>query len=277
MSDASIVPPLSEAAALDVIRRLTTELGSVDAHGRPRIVLVGGQAVLLWQDLLGFDVAGEAFVETTDDIDFVVRERSVMEACARALGGTLLVPEPDHQTPNLGVVEYRDLDGVARRLDFLVSPIGLDAEEVMARAVPTTFGASDVVLYVMHPEDMLRGSIAKLLRLRVDEVSVRQVRSAIVSTREFARLLLDSRDVPDRVRVVLQGNQRIYVFAKSPSARDLHLRFGVEVLDAILEDHDALPVEFRTEFLPRVQAEIRVRRARQAAHAAEGERRIGGA
>ncbi len=274
MIDSSDVPPISEAAALDVITKLAAEFERLDENERPRLVLVGGQAVLLWQKALAVDGDTESYLETTDDIDFVVRERETMENCARVLRGTLFVPEPDHHTPNLGVVAYKDLDGYQRRLDFLASPIGLDAEKVIARAVPAKFSSSSVTLYVLHPEDVLLGAVAKLLAIRSDEVTVRQVRSAIVSIREYARFLLDSKKVENRVRVVLQGNQRILLYAKRKPARELYLRYGIEVFDAVLEEHDELPAEFFSEFLPRAKQEIQELRARQLTHAEAAKSRL---
>ncbi len=47
MIDSSDVPPISEAAALDVITKLAAEFERLDENERPRLMLVGGQSVLL--------------------------------------------------------------------------------------------------------------------------------------------------------------------------------------------------------------------------------------
>ncbi len=47
MIDSSDGPPISEAAALDVITKLAAEFERLDENERPRLVLMGGQAALL--------------------------------------------------------------------------------------------------------------------------------------------------------------------------------------------------------------------------------------
>lgn len=135
------------------------------------VVLVGGQAVAFWARFLGVEAGGaEGQLLASKDVDFEGGGDAARTA-ARLLGGTLRLPTMDDHTPNAAVVLFQDSDGVPRRIDFLVAPIGLDASDVRRTAVALELGAGDspVSIAVMHPERVMESRICNVQILGIDD------------------------------------------------------------------------------------------------------------
>jgi hypothetical protein len=240
----------SDAALFNsVISRLGAVLGGTSTDGA-NIVLIGGQAVLLWQARLRPYLHEPVTGITTDDVDLATNNPLVMEACATALEGILEKPSFDHHTPNLGTITFTTEHGTTHRLDILSAPFGTRIDTVRHHAVPLTH-PSGVTMFVIRPDDMLEASIAKLAVLRPDDpMSVRHVRSSIATTRAFCEFLLDTD--PENLRVVHSVNRHVAEIAESLHARNTYEKHGLDALDALMIEHRLVPEATRTEWYPRV-------------------------
>jgi hypothetical protein len=234
----------------------------------PSVVLVGGQAVEFWARFLGLDKAdSSAELLASKDIDFE-GSAAAARAAADLLGGRSRIPSFDHHTPLTGVVFFDDSDGIERRIDFLVSPLGLDGRDVRDTAVDVEIGAdaSRVTLWAMHPERVMESRIANVQILGIDDVhALAQLRTSIAIAREWSRFLLADCSISghDRVRGVLRLNERIF----RKCVRDLHFRQlfadrGIDPFDAVLADDDQLPSAFRERRYAQMREQLsRIRRA----------------
>ena len=150
------------------------------------------------------------------DIDFE-GSADAARAVAELLGGRSRVPSFDHHTPLTGVVFFDDSNGIERRIDFLVAPLGLDGRDVRDTAVEVELevgaGAPQATLWVMHPERVMESRIANVQILGIDDAhAMAQLRTSIAISREWSRFLLADDSIPerDRVRGVLRLNERIF-------------------------------------------------------------------
>ena len=145
-----VPPPLS----LDEAQRIIARLEEVVRE--QRVVLIGGQAVSIWigqlYDRLTDPLIAEPIVSR--DIDFLGDAGDVQSA-GKLLGGHIQVAKWEDRTTLAGVAIFLDSDGHERRLDFLQSPYGMNAEDVRNTAVYLDLILSDsqqAPVWVMHPE-----------------------------------------------------------------------------------------------------------------------------
>jgi hypothetical protein len=241
-------PPLSEKDVEWVLRALEP------LSGDRTIVLVGGQAIAFWTRFLALrsPEIGALGPLTSKDIDFEGSARAARQA-AVLLGGTARIASLDDQTPNTGIVVFRDSEGIEREIDFINEPLGLRARDVRDTAVRVLISGGapsiDVPLWVMHPERCMESRIYNVQILHhADEFAMRQLSASVACAREWSRFLLDdrSRSPGEAVRAVLRLNERIF----RKCLRDLHFRAIyregiVDPFDAVLVDDGQLPEEFR--------------------------------
>lgn len=146
-------PPLTP----DEARAVLQQLGDLTS----KIVLVGGQALAFWANHYADRIRPTGPVNSKD-IDFCGFTDAV-EIAAERLGGTFQIPEPFSNTPNTGLVAFKDRRGQERRMDFLGDVYGLDSKEVIEWAieveVPVVGG--DIAFKVMHPFHCLKSRISK--------------------------------------------------------------------------------------------------------------------
>jgi hypothetical protein len=254
--------PLSNA---EVERILAALAPIADEHSA---VLVGGQAVAFWGRFLGvLEAMPELAPLLSKDIDFEGTSEAARRA-AQLLGGSVRIPKFDDHTPNTGMVVFVDRDGIDRKIDFLIAPLGLGRDDVLQTAVQTVIpdvpGAGDVPLWVMHPERCMESCVynAQILG-RIDDLAMRKLLASVVSAREWSRLLLgdESLCARERVRAVLRLNER--VFRKCVS--DIHFRalyhgHGIDPFDAVLAGDDRLPEQFRERRYPQMLDRLDKRR-----------------
>ena len=224
------------------------------------MVLIGGQAVLFWQRQLGTGDDPDGIVETSGDIDFAVADREVVEHCAELLGGRAQFADPFDVSPNFALILFTDEHGHRRQLDVIAAPLGLRLDDVRLTAQPIAAPGGeddeDLVLYVLHPERMLEGRVATVAVLRADAIALAQLRSAIRSCRAHLAWILDNGPEDERVRIVLRQHKRLFQLARSLNGREVWAEHGIDVLDAVLTDHPALPAAFLQQDLPRQRAQI---------------------
>lgn len=254
-------PPIADAEVARVLCLLAPLAADRSA------ILVGGQAVSVWAQRLGVEVSGGSLANplASKDIDF---EGSADAAgvAAGLLGGRSRVPSSDHHTPLAAVVFFDDSDGIERRIDFLVSPLGLDGGDVRDTAVELEIGrdAPPTALWVMHPERVMESRIANVQILGIDdEHAMAQLRTSITIAREWSRFLLDDESIAerDRVRAVLRLNERVFRNCVGELRfRQLFAEHGIDPFDAVLVDDERLPGQFRHRRYPQMVDQLADRR-----------------
>lgn len=247
-----------------------------------RIVLVGGQAVAFWQRFLHPHSTDPRLAAplTSKDIDFEGTARAVRKV-AELVSGTARIPDPDHvNTPNTGMVIFKDLDGVDREIDFIDQPLGLDARDVRKTAVSAESDAADGTttrVLVLHPERCMESRIYNADELqKTDDLAMRQLEVSIVCAREWSRYILESKSVPslDRVRAVLRINERIFRRCLRERAfRNVYHDHGADPFQAMLVEHRLLPERFRDRRYPQMQNQLKDRRKRDSRNRARAKRR----
>lgn len=221
------------------------------------LVLVGGQAVNFWAQtyLPRTELLLREVPFTSKDIDFCGSAASA-QACARALGGTCAIPSMDDMTPCTGVVQYVDQFAQSRVVDFLGAPFGLDVREVKAMAIALEEATPRGVLElrVMHPVHVLESRASNVDHLPGyrSPNGLKQLRAAVVCSREFSRDLLDD----GRVRDVLRLNERIFRFSLRGHGMGVWLRDKISTFDAVLLD-PRLPEGFMATRYPQMLQELR--------------------
>ena len=242
-------------------------LGQLEIASENKIVLIGGQAVAIWGDLLRPHVDGPDDAPVTSrDVDFQGTSGDARRA-AELLGGDVSVPEKfDDFTPNSGVVRFVDAAGNRRTLDFVDQPFGLGAEAVQASAQAVELsGASSrrVVLWVMHPRHCLESRVHNTgLPGRNTELAKRQLVASVRQANAFVRLLLEAGEV----RAAGRLNELMFRFAlRNRRARDLAFTHDVEVFDAVANG-PRFPEAFRTIRYPQMKVQINDRRAADRRH-----------
>lgn len=259
-------PPLPR----EEVQRILARLSPLSADGK--IVLIGGQAVAWWTFFLGLaDGSDKVEIFTSEDIDFEGAARSAQIA-ADLIGGEVRIPEFDHHTPNTGQVLFIDSEGFQREIDFLMSPMGLEATDVRASAVPMTVpdaNGEEVPILVMHPERCMESRVHNVVRLgTTGEIAMTQLRRSVACAREWSRYLLDDESVSKtrRVRAVLDLNERVFrKCIHSQAFRLLVLEHEVEPFVAVLVD-ERLPAKFRERRYPQMVAAVELARERARKH-----------
>ncbi len=251
---------LSLAEAERIIARLE------EVVREQHVVLVGGQAVSIWtgqlQHLLDGRLTPAQII--SGDIDFLGNAADVQLA-ADLLGGRARLTRWEDRTTLTGVAIFLDSDGHERRLDFLQSPYGMNAEDVRNTAIEIDLvlpASRQVPVWVMHPERCMESRVHNsALANKQTDLAWRQLRASILCARAFSQLLLDERG-DAVIRDVLKLNERIFRFAQEErSARLAHHR-DIEVFDAVLDD-ERLPEKFRTVRLPQMRERIETLRQRE--------------
>lgn len=255
-----VPPPLSLDEAQRIIARLE------EVVRKQRVVLIGGQAVSIWIGQLHNRLTDPLIAEpiVSRDIDFLGDVGDVRLA-GELLGGYIQVAKWEDRTTLAGVAIFLDSDGHERRLDFLQSPYGMNAEDVRNTAVYLDLILADgrpAPVWVMHPERCMESRVHNsVLANKQTDLAWLQLRASILCARAFSQLLLDERG-DAVVRDVLNLNERIFRFAEEDrSARLAHDR-GIEVFDAVLDD-ERLPEKFRTVRLPQMRERIGALRQRE--------------
>lgn len=177
-------PELNPFSTLDEATRLLSALPQELAS---RIILIGGQALLLWAEYYLIDGAtGRQYdMLASDDLDFMGRRPEVIE-CAAAWNAEHEIPSPDDNTPNSGIVVFNN-SGVFHVVDFLPNVYGLNDKDIINHSDEMLFGGNSVK--VLSPPLCLQSRIANLSGLPYNELmkerEVKRIRAAIEITRMY--------------------------------------------------------------------------------------------
>lgn len=203
---------------------------------------------------------------TSKDIDYFGR-REAAQKLAQALGGKVLIPEVDNQTPETAIVEAV-VDGISIRIDFLGHVLGVRPKELTAGVaeiiVPYERAglAGQVAIPVMNPLHCLQSRIANLNILkRPDDTARRQAAAAPIVLQEYISHALRDGDHREATRT-LQGLFRF--LSRDPSGRQAHRLAARDPLDVMVAfvDDDRIDARYREKILR--PAIVKIERQRSA-------------
>lgn len=201
---------------------------------------------------------------TSKDIDYF-GYREAAHKLADALGGRVLEPDMDNQTPQTAIVEAK-VQGQLLQIDFLGNVLGVRPKALQDSAaeiiVPYRRGdhAGSVAIPVMHPLHCLQSRIANLIVLkRPDATAKRQAEAAPLVLREYISHALREGDHREATRT-LQG---LFQFlSKDPVGRKAHRhveRDPLEVLEVFAQDA-RIDARYREKILQPAIAKVRKQR-----------------
>ncbi len=248
--------------ARSTVIKLASVLG-LDDHA----FIIGGQALNLWAERyagrLPDLVAYGPF--TSKDLDYF-GHRDAAEKLADALGGKVLVPDPDDHTPNSAVV-VATVDGREIEIDFLSDVIGVRPNALERDAVELIVpvradGVDQLVIPVMHPLHCLQSRIANVVTLgRPDEVARRQLAAAPIVLQAYVDEMLalgDTREATDTLR-------ELFVYLRGDIAAraipDLPMTDPVVIFSAFVRDR-RLDWRFRWFNLRAMRRKLKTKRRR---------------
>lgn len=211
---------------------------------RPDAVLVGGQSLVVWANVLGVRPKPPLQPYVTSDIDFL-GSRQVARDMAGKLGAQLLVPpENDHVQVNPAVLLLQGKDGGRVIVDFLSVVSGPAAAKVRKRALEVE--AFGTMFKVMHPVDCLHSRISNLhlLPAKRNAIGVAQARLSIEIVHAFIAKVVSSGEV----RHALDLAEHVGKLARSSAAAQVSAEFNISILDAI--PVAMLPKAFREKQWP---------------------------
>ncbi|MGH8261511.1 MAG: hypothetical protein ACREUG_17665, partial [Steroidobacteraceae bacterium] len=229
------------------------------------VVLVGGQALALWSQVYHVLPPDELSGGISADIDFL-GSVSAAKAVGRALnhrGGSWRLHEVEagDATPQTAKLSLAVKDEGYKEIDFLWAIVGVDSDQVKARAVEMRRPDLPRGVKIIHPLDLLASRLHNLADIpgKRDAQGVAQGRVALSVVRAFisqAHSTLQERDVFPFV-------EEIRRIALNQKLGRVYYEYGFDVLSAV-------PVElFKNEvFLskrwPQIQALVAEQRESQA-------------
>jgi hypothetical protein len=253
----------------DVVDEIIVSAGGTEA------ILIGGQAIGIWADLLLdphlIDELGGPI--TSKDVDFFGTEALAKEL-ARRLGGRIRVPDADDvATPEAAIILF-ERNAKTIQVDILGRLAGLSNREVENGWVglPYGTGEDELTIRVMSPMGVLRSRISNIVTLkRSDPNALRQLRAAPHVVEAYIRQRLDgilssknagNTDIQSSLRAGAQDTiKELIRHGRSHELDRIYLDHGVDLLAhaLALADHPAWEPRF---------AEFQIRKS-----ATEGEER----
>ena len=246
----------------DLVDEIIVSAGDTEA------ILIGGQALGIWADLLLDpelidDLGGPI---TSKDVDFFGTEALAMEL-ARRLGGRIRVPDADDvATPEAAIILF-ERKAKTIQVDILGRLSGLSNREVENGWVGLPYGTGEDVLIirVMSPMGVLRSRISNIVTLkRSDPNALRQLRVAPYVVEAYIRQRLDgilsprntgNTEIKASLRAGAQDTiKELIRHGRSHELDRIYLDHGVDLLAhaLALADHPAWEPRF---------AEFQVRKA----------------
>lgn len=261
MSERHSAPDLTYKAASALLSRLGK---------RDDIVLVGGQAVNFWaEQYIEQQQVPELLRDapyTSKDIDFCA-DRKAVEQCAMSLGLTPFMPSSDSFDPlNAGKIVIEDAAGIARDIDFVTHPFGLDAQDVRrtslsAQLLDDEGNPTETQFRVIQPVLLMMSRVHNVVGLpnQYDNPrGLKQLRASIICAREFLIQLLKS-DLEKPARALAE---KIFHFCISDqNGRSIFEDKGIDPFDAV-PLHPGYCEKFRITRYPQMKERLASRRAR---------------
>ncbi|WPL17293.1 hypothetical protein Thiowin_02294 [Thiorhodovibrio winogradskyi] len=219
-------------------------------HADEELTLVGGQAVALWEHLLGLPILTE-----TLDIDFL-GDPAQAEALAEILHYRCQIPEPSDPPPNTAVILDDNNHVVA---DFLGMVAGLNETDILRRRVPVVLTGGHLV-QVLHPFDCLASRLANVMLLpgKRSPRGYDQLRAAIGVCRAYLIRLADQ----DRQQEAIKMANRIFDLAVSDAGKRVYFGQQIDLVLALPEPEVFRTPAFTEENFPRQLERVHQRRER---------------
>jgi hypothetical protein len=250
-----------DAAGLEPIHLSAERVDEIIlSAGGTEAILVGGQALGIWVDLLidpdRLDELGGPV--TSKDVDFF-GSRHLARELADHLGGRVVEPDPEHVgTPEAALVLY-ERDGETIQIDIMGRLAGLSNKEIENGWIEQPYGqeTDQVLIRILAPMEILLSRIANVTVLRRGTPgAIRQLRiaphvvEAFIRQRLDAMLDPDNQADPDLIRVlrrIAQGAIRKLIhFGRAPELDRIYLDHGVDLIAHAwaLSDHPAWDPKF---------------------------------
>jgi hypothetical protein len=212
------------------------------------LTLVGGQAVALWETVLGLPVITE-----TVDIDFL-GDASQALGLADALNYRCRIPQAQDPTPNTAILI--DDAGVVVA-DFLAYVAGLNETDILRRRVPMTT-ANGHSFFVLHPFDCLASRLSNIMLIPGKRTprGYDQLRAAIRVCHGYLLRLIAEGKAHEAIKIA----NRVFDLALTDAGKRTFFHHGIDLLDA-LPPPAAFGVEaFEHENHPRQVQRVRLQR-----------------
>lgn len=144
----------------DTLEEATRLLSVIPQELADRVILIGGQALLLWGEYyLVNKLTGEQLESlASDDLDLMGRKPEVID-CANAWHGRAELPDIDDHTPQSGMV-FINNRGVTEVVDFLTQIYGISHSDALRFSDKMKFGENTV--RVLSPPLCLKSRIENL-------------------------------------------------------------------------------------------------------------------
>lgn len=202
------------------------------------LVLVGGQALNLWAELLykhAPDELSQYGPFTSKDIDYQGTLAAAKEL-AHALGGYVEVPSPEEiATPNTAIVVLKRAKHTVI-IDILATMAGISSKDFKEGVVsiPIDLGEDRmIVIRVLHPFLVLKARIASLAILRrTDQISIRQMHASLIVLREYILYRL-TEGGSDAVKEAQTLVRRVLQLAASPDSDMIYERYHADLIDIV--------------------------------------------
>lgn len=229
--------PLDPFSTLEEAEKL---LSAIPQQLADRIVLIGGQALLLWAEyyLIDNSTGFQYEMLASDDLDFMGRRPDVIE-CAAAWDAEHRLPGPDDNSPHSGLVVLNN-SGVFHTVDFLYSVYGISDQDVFHYSDEMIFGQNEIK--VLSPPLCLKSRVENLNGLGyVDQLQEREtvrIAAAIEITKLYLIDICNLKKVRALSSVVkyLMNDVLLSRAALSISARyniDLAQVFPIEIIKSV--------------------------------------------
>ena len=235
-----------------------------------RIVLIGGQALLLWAEHYLIDQLTGLQSESlsSDDLDLMGRRPEVIE-CARIWGGEYRIPEMDDHSPQSGIVFLNNKGTIedSEAVDFLPTVYGLTPKEVHAHSDKMRFGENEVVVKVMSPPLCLKSRIENLNGLHYgEEKAQREILRITSATSIIYHWLIDfCNNTEDHRPVAKAVTYRMDNILLSPSSIKICAKYSIDLSCSFpLERLKSKYPPLVDEYLNRKLSEYESRLARRA-------------
>lgn len=234
------------------------------------IIVIGGQALAAWASFYEGEL-GDVPPVTTSDVDFQSTDRHRIEEIADALGGKVYYPSAEDATPEFAKVVVPDDGDEYVEIDFLPSPLGLDARQVAEHSELSSVPADGAILDVrfMHPVHCLRGTAENYFSLRKYRTpwTLGRLRTAIAVVAQWTRTLIeesegteDEEEAESLRRDARWTIEQVGRLARHPYGAELYVEHGIDVLEAVPEEASELGDDFADKRLPQITAQAEKRR-----------------
>lgn len=197
---------------------------------RNKLVIIGGQALVAWVMAYGVAIPKISTPYLTQDLD-IFGLCADAEVLAEALGADVYAPSLDDHTPSSAQIVLKSLDsGKTLLIDFLLSVLGLDDEEVHKLAVPLQFDDQPEV-NVLHPLLCIRSRFENLYRLS-NKRNANGVAQALVAV-EVGKAFILEQLASGHERQATRAAIHMAHTAAKPSGVFAFTEYGIDLLNAV--------------------------------------------